>query len=196
METYQAYQEVSNLNVIYVYEGEGMPDDEVETVEEEDETKEDLEANTPPVETKPKPIDCSKCRRQFLHAPVEKIKRMFKAAAQNAATVVHRPKANQTFKSPNPALNIRQRKEPVATDSIFADVPAVDAPGSTGAQIFVGRSSLLTNCYGFCPVSEFPYNLLDNIRDWGAMDVLISNHANYEMSARVKTSTNDRTLEE
>jgi len=59
-EVYQAYQEVSNLNKIFVYEGEGMPDDEVETVEEEDETKEDIEANAPPVETKPKPIDYSK----------------------------------------------------------------------------------------------------------------------------------------
>jgi len=77
MEIHQAYQEVSNLNVIYVYEGEGMPDDEVETVEEEDKTKEDLEANTPPVETKTKPIDYSKYRRQFLHVPVEKIKRTF-----------------------------------------------------------------------------------------------------------------------
>jgi len=61
MEVHQAYQEVSNLNVIYVYEGEGMPDDEVEPIEEGEETKEDLKANTPTVETKPKPIDYSKC---------------------------------------------------------------------------------------------------------------------------------------
>jgi len=59
-QAHQAYQEASNLNKIYVYEGEGMPGDKVETVEEEDETKEDLEANTPPVETKPKHIDYSK----------------------------------------------------------------------------------------------------------------------------------------
>jgi len=40
---------------MFVYEGEGMPDDEVETVEDkEDETKEDLEANTPPVENQVK----------------------------------------------------------------------------------------------------------------------------------------------
>jgi len=39
-----------------------MPDDEVETIdEEEDKTKEDIEANAPPAETKPKPVDCSKC---------------------------------------------------------------------------------------------------------------------------------------
>jgi len=61
-EVHQACQEVSDLNKIFVYEGEGMPDDEVETVEEEeDETKEDIEANAPPVETKSKPIDCSEC---------------------------------------------------------------------------------------------------------------------------------------
>jgi len=66
-EVHQAYQDVSNLNKIFVYEGEGMPDGEVETVEdEEDETKEDIEANTPPVETKSKPIDYSKYRRHFL----------------------------------------------------------------------------------------------------------------------------------
>jgi len=96
------------------------------------------------------------------------------------------PKANQTLKSPNPALNIRRRKEAVATDSPFADVPAVDIPGHAGAQMFAGQSSLLTDCYGFCSVSEFPNTLLDNIRERGAMDTLISDNANYEMSARVK----------
>jgi len=117
--------------------------------------------------------------------PVEKIKRTFAARTQNAATVVYGPKENQTLESPNPALNIRRRKEAVATDSLFADVPAVDTPGYTGAQIFVGWSSLLTDCYGLCSVSEFPNTLLDNIRERGAMDTLTSDHANYEMSARV-----------
>ena len=88
-----------------------MPDDAVETVEEEDETKEDIEANTPPVETKPKPIDYSKYRRQFLHVPTEKIRKAFAATTQNAASIVYGPKANQTLKSPNPALNICRRKE-------------------------------------------------------------------------------------
>jgi len=69
---------------------------------------------------------------------------------------------------------------------VFADVPAVDTPGCTGAQTFVGRSSLLTDCCGFCSVSEFPNTLLDNIRERGAMDTLTSDHANYEMAARVK----------
>jgi len=88
--------------------------------------------------------------------PVKKIKRTFAATTQNAASVAYGPKANQTLKSPNPALNICGRKEAAATDSLFADAPAVDAPGHTGAQMFIGRSSLLTDCYGFCSVSEFP----------------------------------------
>jgi len=99
---------------------------------------------------------------------------------------VHGPKANQNLKSPNPALNIHQRKEAAAADSLFADVPAVDTPGCTGAQTFVGRSSLLTDCCGFCSASEFPNTLLDNIRERGAMDTLMSDHANCEMWARVK----------
>jgi len=52
--------------------------------------------------------------------------------------------------------------------------------------MFVGRSSLLTGCHGFCSASEFPNTLLDNIRERGAMDMLMSDHANCEMSARVK----------
>jgi len=121
-----------------------------------------------------------------IDVPVEKIKRTFTATTQNAASIVCGPKANQTLKSPNPALNIRRRKEAVATDSPFADVPAVNAPGCAGAQMFVGRSSLLTDCYGFCSASEFPNTLLDNIRERGAMDTLTSDHANYKMPARVK----------
>jgi len=138
------------------------------------------------VETKPKPVDHSKHRGQFLHVRTEKIKRTFAAATQNAASVVHGPKANQTLKCPNHALNVCRRKEAAATDSLFADVPAVNTPGCTRAQMFVGRSSLLTDCCGFCSVSEFPNALLDNIRERGVMDTLMSDDADYEMSARVK----------
>ena len=46
------------------------------------------------------------------------------------------------FKSPNPALNIARRHEPVATDTVFSDTPAVDTNGVTTAQFFVGTKSL------------------------------------------------------
>ena len=186
-EIHEAYQEVNNLNKVFVYEGEGMPDDESEDQPEilDDDGEDDIEA-TPPVETKPRPIDYSKYRPNFLHVPTDKIRRTFAATTQNAAHVISGAKIEQTLKSPNPALNIPRRHEEVATDSIFADVPAVDTPGYTGAQIFVGRRSLVADPYGFASTNEFVNTLLDCIRERGAMDKLISDHANYEMSARVK----------
>ena len=42
------------------------------------------------------------------------------------------------LKSRNPALNITRHHEPVATDTIFSDTPAVDS-GATQAQVFVGN---------------------------------------------------------
>ena len=52
----------------------------------------------------------------------------------------------KTYKSPFPALNVHRRNEAVATDTVYADVPAVDN-GSTIAQIYAGRTSLVTDVY-------------------------------------------------
>jgi len=162
-----------------------MPDDD-ETdkhVDVLDDDKDDgIEAYSP-TETKSKPIDYSKCRAQFLHVPIKKIRRTFQATTQNAAHAASGGKIQQTLKSPNPALNVPQRNEPVATDTVFADVAAVDAPGYTCAQMFVGRSSLLADACGMVSTNEFANALLDCIRDRGAMDKLTSDHANYEMSS-------------
>ena len=186
LEIHEAYHEASNLNKLYVYEGEGFPDDtENEHQLDLTETEEGIEIS-PQVETKQKPIDYSEYRKNFLHVNTEKVRRTFAATTQNAVQVMSGTKMKQTLKSPNPALNIHRRSEAVATDTIFADVPAVDTPGYTAAQIFVGRSSLVADAYGMCSLKEFANTLLDNITDRGAMDKLISDHANYEMSARVK----------
>ena len=50
------------------------------------------------------------------------------------------------LKSRNPALNIPRRHEPVATDTIFSDTPAVDS-GVKQAQVFVGRDTLVPDAY-------------------------------------------------
>jgi hypothetical protein len=184
-ELIEAFEAITTLNKLYVYEGEETPEENLEDILHGDETDDEIEANLP-VETKVRPIDYSKYRAHFLHVPVEKIRRTFKATTQNAAHVVSGTKIQQSLRSPNPALNIPRRHEAVATDSIYADVPAVDTPGHTCAQIFVGRSSLLADCYGMVSTSEFVNTLLDNIRERGAMDKLISDHANYQTSARVK----------
>ena len=50
------------------------------------------------------------------------------------------------LKSRNPALNIPRRHEPVATDTIFSDTPAVEI-GVKQAQVVVGRDTLVVDAY-------------------------------------------------
>ena len=88
------------------------------------------------------------------------------------------------FKSRNPAFNIPRRSEAVATDTIFSDTPAVD-DGSTMAQFFCGRDTLVCDAYGIKSTKQFINTLSDNIRKRGAMDTLISDGGKYEISKRV-----------
>ena len=74
--------------------------------------------------------------------------------------------------------------EAVATDNIFSDTPAVD-DGSTMAQFFCGRDTLVCDAYGIKSTKQFINTLSDNIRKWGAMDTLISDGGKYEISKRV-----------
>ena len=88
------------------------------------------------------------------------------------------------FKSRNPVFNIPRRSEAVATDTIFSDTPAVD-DGSTMAQFFCGRDTLVCDAYGIKSTKQFINTLSDNIRKRGAMDSLISDGGKYEISKRV-----------
>ena len=88
------------------------------------------------------------------------------------------------FKSCNPVFNIPRRSEAVATDTIFSDTPAVD-DGSTMAQFFCGRDTLVCDAYGIKSTKQFINTLSDNIRKRGAMDTLISDGGKYEISKRV-----------
>ena len=88
------------------------------------------------------------------------------------------------FKSRNLVFNIPRRSEAVATDTIFSDTPAVD-DGSTMAQFFCGRDTLVCDAYGIKSTKQFINTLSDNIRKRGAMDTLISDGGKYEISKRV-----------
>ena len=72
------------------------------------------------------------------------------------------------FKSRNPVFNIPRRSEAVATDTIFSDTPAVD-DGSTMAQFFCGRDTLVCDAYGIKSTKQFINTLSDNIRKRGAI---------------------------
>ena len=83
--------------------------------------------------------------------------------------------------SRNPAPNIPIRHEPVATDTIFSDTPAVDS-GVKQAQVFVGWDTLLADAYAMKSGKQFVNLLEDNIRRRGAMDKVLSDSAKIEIS--------------
>jgi hypothetical protein len=88
------------------------------------------------------------------------------------------------FKSPNPAVNIRRRDEPIATDTIQSNVPTIDG-GEKYAQIFVGTKSLVTDVHGMKSPAQFPGVLTDEIITRGAPTKLISDSARVETSKEV-----------
>jgi len=144
-----------------------------------------IETNKTPAQVKKKPIDYSQCRSHFLGVPVAKIKATFQATTQFATNVMAGNKIVQTIKSPWPANNMLRRNEPVATDAIKAQVPAVD-DGSAMAQLFIGRKSLVSDACGVKTDAAFVNTLEDNMQQRGAMDKLVSDGAKAEPSDRAK----------
>lgn len=80
------------------------------------------------------------------------------------------------YKSPFPACNVNHRDEPVATDTVYSDTPAIDS-GITAAQFFVGTESMVCDIYPLKSDKQFVNVLQDNIQRWGAMPKLISDRA-------------------
>ncbi len=91
----------------------------------------------------------------------------------------------RAYKSPNPALNVLRHPEPVATDIVYSDTPAVD-DGSTAATVFVGTRSAVTDVYGIKTDKQFINTLEDNIIARGAPNKLISDRAQVEISTKVQ----------
>ena len=104
-----------------------------------------------------------------------------KHSTQYARTVRSDEVLKYHFKSRFPAFNVHRRHEAVATDTVFSNTPAIDN-GATCAQIFVGRNSLFADVYGMKSDAEFAKALEDVIRRRGAMDLLISDKAQAEIS--------------
>ena len=97
------------------------------------------------------------------------------------------PASNQLkkhFKSPYPACNVQRRQEPLATDTVYSDTPAIDN-GCKVAQIFVGTESLVTDVFGMKTEKQFVNTLQDIIRQRGAPTKLISDSAQVEISNKV-----------
>jgi hypothetical protein len=116
--------------------------------------------------------------------PVNAIKKTFERTTQLArmpmSTIL-----KKRYKSLNPALNVHPCDEPVATDTIYSDTPAIDC-GITSAQLFVGTKTRTADVYPIKSDKQFVNTLLDNITQCGTPIKLISDHAQVEISERVK----------
>ena len=128
----------------------------------------------------PKPPDHEALGPFFLDASASVVKHTFNATTQFAYTNLGSLMKKQ-FKSPFSAYNILRHNEPVATDTVYSNVPAIAA-----AQLFVGRKILVIEAYGMTFDTQFLHTLEDKIRKWGAMDKQISDNAQVEVGNCVK----------
>ena len=119
----------------------------------------------------------------FLHMDNETIKHTLDCTTQYGRTNSNSLQLKQTFKTPFPACNVKRRNEPVATDTVFSSTPAIDN-GCKIAQIYVGKETLVIDIYPIKNEKEFYSTLQDNIRERGAMSLLISDRAKVEISQR------------
>ena len=119
----------------------------------------------------------------FAWAPTQVIRKTWDVTTRFGHYIDQIP-FKQYFKSLFPAFNVPRCCEPVATDTVYSDTPAIDN-GATSAQIFVGVDSLVLDVFGMKSDKQFVNTLEDVICKWGAMDKLISDRAQVEVSKKV-----------
>ena len=135
-------------------------------------------------QSSPQEPDWNALRPFFAWTSPSSIKDTFNVTTRHGTAPHTQDYIKKHFKSRNPVFNIPRRSEAVATDAIFSDTPAVD-DGSTMAQFFCGRDTLVCDAYGIKATKQFINTLSDNIRKWGAMDTLISDGGKYKISQQV-----------
>jgi hypothetical protein len=128
--------------------------------------------------------DYGQLRPRLGWLPIDAIKKKFERTTQLAcmpmSTIL-----KKRYKSPNPALNVNPRDEPVATDTIYSDTPAFNC-GITSAQLFVGTKTHTADVDPIKSDKQFVKLLLDKITQLSAPTKLISDHAQVEISEHIK----------
>ena len=113
-----------------------------------DELKAAKKPTPDPLEVSQKKVDYQHFRPYFLHVDVDKVRKTFQHTTQFSTNIMSGHRIIQTIQSPFPAHNVWRRNEPVASDTIYAEVAAICTNGQTMAQIFIGRTSLVIDIYG------------------------------------------------
>ena len=142
-----------------------------------------------PKKVKPRKATIEKLRPFFPGCPDDTIRKTLENTTQYGRMgAVPGASLQKRIKSPNPALTVPRRNEPVCTDTVYGPrgVPVVD-DGSTCAQLFVGRYSDYRSVHpSESSDARYVWTLLEEIRKRGAMAILQSDRARAEVSARVK----------
>ena len=90
--------------------------------------------------------DYEKLRLYFGWVNVDTVQKAMEQSTQWGVSIPNTLPMKKHLKSRNPALNTPRIHEPVATDTVFSDTPAVDS-GVKQAQVFVGRDTLDADAY-------------------------------------------------
>ena len=93
---------------------------------------------------------------------VDTVQKTMEQSTQWGVSIPNTFPMRKHLKSRNSPHNIPRRHEPVATDTVFSDTPAVDI-GVKQAQVFVGRYNLVTDTYPMKSGKQFINTLEDNI---------------------------------
>ena len=133
----------------------------------------------------PETPDNKNFRAYFHSVNVDTVQKPMEQSTKGGVSIPNTFPMKMHLKSTNPALNIPRRHEPVATDAVFPDTPAVDS-GVKQVQVFVGRDTVVADAYPMKNGKQFVNTLEDNIRRRGAMDKLISDSARTEISNKVE----------
>ena len=137
--------------------------------------KHDVKSETP---------DYDKYRPYFGCVNTDTIRDTFKNTTQWGVSVCTYP-MKRHLKSRNPALNVPRRHEAVATNTVYSDTSTVDSHVKQ-AQLVVGKESSVSDIYPMRSGKQFVNALEDNIQRRCAMDKLISDSAQNEISHMVK----------
>ena len=114
----------------------------------------------------PETPDYEKFRHYFGWVNVDTVQKTMEQSTQWGVSIPNTFPMKRHLKSMNPALNIPRRYEPVATDTVFSDTPAVES-GVKQAHVFVGRDTLVAVAYPMKRGKQFVNTLEDNIRRRG-----------------------------
>ena len=151
LQGYYRQREVNNSNLVFfdAYQESPELDDIIDHVENQ------YRVNIHTVT--PKDPAFEMLRSKFIWAPVDVIKKTFDTTTRWARSTDNWA-FRKHFKSRFPALNVHRRHEPVATDTVYSDTPAIDN-GAKSAQFFVGTKSLVCDLYGMKSDKEFIHTL-------------------------------------